>query len=149
MLFNLRLGQLVCVAGGELPDRYRRRLAGFRYGPGAFKVDWALDGPIPWRAPEVARAGDGPSGRDGGGDRRPPRTSVARGRQREPPFVLLVQGACSTATRAPAGKQTAWAYCHVPNGSRLDMTERIEAPVERFAPGFRDRILARATVGTR
>lgn len=146
ILFDTTPRALVSIAGDRVRGRYRRRLAGFRYGPGAFKVDWALDGPIPWRAPGIARAGtvhlggtmDEIVAAEG---------EVAHGRHPERPFVLLVQGSLFDETRAPAGRQTGWAYCHVPNGSRVDMTDRIEAQVERFAPGFRDRILARATSG--
>ncbi len=142
-LFDTSPRGLVSIAGDRLPDRYRRRLEGFRYGPGIFKLDWALDGPIPWRTEAVGRAGTVHLGgtyhevlaaeRD-----------VAQGRHPERPFVLLVQASRFDHSRAPEGKETGWAYCHVPNGSTLDMTERIEAQVERFAPGFRDRILARA-----
>jgi phytoene dehydrogenase-like protein len=129
-----------------LPERYAARLRAYRHGPGAFKVDWALDGPIPWRAPECARAGTvhlGASFEE---------ISVSEwgawsGRPVGKPFVLLAQTSLFDPTRAPAGKQTAWAYCHVPNGSAEDMTERIELQVERFAPGFRERILARHAMG--
>jgi phytoene dehydrogenase-like protein len=137
---------LAAIAGDRIVGRYRRRLERFRYGPGAFKVDWALDGPIPWRAPEIARAGTVHLG----GTMAEIVTAedeVARGRHPDRPFVLLVQASRFDGTRAPAGRHTGWAYCHVPNGSTVDMTERIEAQVERFAPGFRDRILGRATAG--
>ncbi len=133
---------LLELAGERLPARYRRQLERFRHGPGAFKVDFALDGPVPWRdeacslagtvhlgatleeiaASEAAAVGEAPSAR---------------------PFVLLSQPSLFDASRAPAGGHTAWAYCHVPNGSSADMTEAIERQVERFAPGFRERILAR------
>ncbi len=137
---------LVSIAGDRIGGRYRGRLAGFRYGPGAFKVDWALDGPIPWRSAAIARAGTVHLG--GTLDEiSAAEAEVARGRHPERPFVLLVQASLFDPTRAPHGKQTGWAYCHVPNGSSIDMTDRIEAQVERFAPGFRDRILARATAG--
>jgi phytoene dehydrogenase-like protein len=138
--------ELLRLAGGRLPQRYARRLRSYRHGPGAFKVDWALDGPIPWRAQECRRAGtvhlggslDEISASEWG---------AWRDRPAERPFVLLAQTSLFDATRAPAGKHTAWAYCHVPNGSRIDMTEQIESQVERFAPGFRDLILARHTMG--
>jgi phytoene dehydrogenase-like protein len=133
--------QLVSLAGDLLPDRYRRRLEGWRYGPGAFKLDYALDGPIPWLAPEVAEAGTvhlgGTLDEIAESERAP-----WNGRHAEHPFVLLAQQSLFDETRAPPGKHTAWAYCHVPNGSTLDMRERIEAQIERFAPGFRDRVLA-------
>jgi phytoene dehydrogenase-like protein len=114
----------------------------YRYGPGVFKVDWALDGPIPWRAAACARAGTvhvgGTLDEIAAAER-----AVWDGGHPERPFVLLAQQSLFDATRAPPGKHAAWAYCHVPNGSTVDMTARIEAQVERFAPGFRDRILAR------
>jgi phytoene dehydrogenase-like protein len=138
--------ELLRLAGNRLPDRYARRLRSYRYGPGAFKLDWALDGPIPWTADDCRRAGtvhvggtlDEISHSEWG---------AWRGRAVERPFVLLAQTSLFDPTRAPAGKQTAWAYCHVPNGSAEDMTERIEAQVERFAPGFRDLVLARHAMG--
>jgi len=133
--------QLVTLAGDLLPHRYRRRLERWRYGPGAFKLDYALDGPIPWRAPEVAEAGTvhlgGTLYEIADSERAP-----WEGRHAERPFVLLAQQSVFDETRAPTAKHTAWAYCHVPNGSTFDMRERIEAQIERFAPGFRERILA-------
>ncbi|MFL5932627.1 MAG: phytoene desaturase family protein [Gaiellaceae bacterium] len=140
--------ELVRLAGGRLPRRYERRLLSYRHGPGAFKVDWALDGPIPWRARECRRAGtvhlggtlDEISHSEWG---------AWSGRPVERPFVLLVQQTLFDPTRAPEGKHVAWAYCHVPNGSGVEMTERIEAQVERFAPGFRDLVLARSSLGPR
>ncbi len=146
VLFDTTPQALVAISGDRLAGGYRRRLNGFRFGPGAFKVDWALDGPIPWRTPEIARAGTvhlgGTMEEVVAGE-----AEVARGGHPERPFVLLVQGSLFDDTRAPDGKHTGWAYCHVPNGSTVDMTARIEAQVERFAPGFRDRILARRTAG--
>jgi phytoene dehydrogenase-like protein len=126
-----------------LPVRYRRRIEGFRYGPGVVKVDWALDGPIPWRAESVRGAG---TIHVGGTPEEVAfaESEVAAGRHPQRPFVLVVQQSLFDGTRAPAGHHTGWAYCHVPNGSTLDMSERIEAQIERFAPGFRDRILARS-----
>jgi phytoene dehydrogenase-like protein len=135
--------QLLRIAGQRLPAGYRRRLAGYRYGPGVFKVDWALDGPIPWQAVECRRAGTvhlgGTLEEMAAAER-----VVWRGAHPEKPYVLVVQPSLFDATRAPEGKHTAWAYCHVPNASTFDMTERIEAQIERFAPGFRDCILARS-----
>jgi phytoene dehydrogenase-like protein len=138
--------ELLRIAGDRLPERYARRLRAYRHGPGAFKLDWALSGPIPWTADECRRAGtihlggslDEISHSEWG---------AWRGRAVERPFVLLAQTSLSDPTRAPAGQHTAWAYCHVPNGSDIDMTERIEAQVERFAPGFRELILARHAMG--
>jgi phytoene dehydrogenase-like protein len=127
----------------RLPDRYDRALRRYRHGPGAFKLDWALDGPIPWTAPETARAATVHLG----GTFEEIAASewgAWTGRAVERPFVLLAQHTVFDPSRAPEGKHTGWAYCHVPNGSREDMTERIEAQVERFAPGFRDLVLARS-----
>lgn len=125
----------------EWPGSYRKALAAFRYGPGVFKVDWALDGPIPWRAAECGRAGTAHLGGTLEEIVRWERDFTGR------PFVLLAQASLFDASRAPAGKHTAWAYCHVANGSAVDMTAAIEDQVERFAPGFRARVLARHTMG--
>ena len=137
---------LARLAGDRLPEGYARRLQRFRYGPGAFKVDYALGGPIPWTAPECSRAGTvhlgGTLAEIAASER-----SAWRGEHAERPFVLLAQHTLFDPTRAPAGKHTAWAYCHVPHGSPVDMTERIEAQIERFAPGFRERVLARRVMG--
>src|SRR5207253_337074 len=128
---------LLELAGDRLTTRYRRRLERYRYGPGVFKLDWALDGPIPWRA-ECARAGTVHLGATleeiAASEAAPWRGEIA-----ERPYVLLAQQSLFDATRAPAGRHTAWAYCHVPNGSSVDMTERIEAQVERLAPGVSGR----------
>jgi phytoene dehydrogenase-like protein len=138
--------QLLAIAGDRLPPRYSRALRGYRYGPGVFKLDWALDGPIPWRAPEVARAGTVHLG--GTLDElAASEHAAATGREHDKPYVLLVQPTLFDSTRAPDGKHTAWAYCHVPSGSTRDMTETIERQVERFAPGFRDLVLARSAMG--
>ena len=136
------------VAGGRLPARYRRALARYRYAPGAFKLDWTLDGPIPWRAEECRRAGT----LHLGGTLEEIAASeheVAKNRHPERPFVLLVQPTVSDPTRAPEGKHVAWAYCHVPNGSDVDMTNRVEDQVERFAPGFRDLVRHRSVLPPR
>ncbi len=136
----------LALAGDRLPAGYRRRLQGYRYGPGVFKLDWALDGPIPWRAEECARAATvhlGGTLEEIAASERAP----LRGELVERPYCLLAQQTLFDETRAPAGRHTAWAYCHVPNGSSVDMTERIESQVERFAPGFRERILARSALG--
>jgi phytoene dehydrogenase-like protein len=133
--------QLLQLAGHLLPPHTRRRLQRWRYGPGVYKVDYALDGPIPWRAREVAQAGTvhlaGSVAEIVEAERAP-----WQGRHAERPFVLLAQPSLFDDTRAPAGKHTAWAYCHVPHGSTTDMRDRIEEQIERFAPGFRDRVLA-------
>jgi phytoene dehydrogenase-like protein len=145
VLLDVTPRQLTRIAGERLPARYRRRLGGYRYGPGVFKVDWALDGPVPWAATECARAG---TVHLGGTLSELVASEAAphRGEHAQRPFVLLAQSSLFDPERAPAGKHTAWAYCHVPHASTVDMTERIEAQVERFAPGFRDRILARSTM---
>ncbi|HEV2579301.1 MAG TPA: NAD(P)/FAD-dependent oxidoreductase [Ktedonobacteraceae bacterium] len=136
--------QLLRIAGSRLPVGYQRCLQRFRYGPGVFKLDLALDGPIPWKATECSRAG---TVHLGGTlpEMAAAEAAVWRGEHPDHPFVLLAQPSLFDPSRAPAGKHTAWAYCHVPNGSTFDMTARIEAQIERFAPGFRDRILARHT----
>ncbi len=146
ILFDTSPRALAAIAGEQLPLGYRRHLDGYRYGPGAFKVDWALDGPIPWTAEAARRAG---TVHVGGtlAEIAESEETVARGRHPEKPFVILVQAASFDPTRAPGGCHTGWAYCHVPNGSDVDMTGRIESQVERFAPGFRDRILARSVRG--
>lgn len=129
--------QLIAMAGERLPTRYRRALEAYRYGPGVFKVDWALDAPVPWRAAQCARAGTVHLG--GTFD------ELARWERsyEGAPFILVAQPSLFDETRAPAGKHTLWAYCHVPRGSTMDMTNAIESQIERFAPGFRSRILAR------
>lgn len=144
-LFDVTPRQLLRIAGSSLPRLYRRRLARWRYGPAAaFKVDWALDAPIPWRDPGCARAGTvhlgGTESEIAESER-----AVARGRHPDRPFVLLSQPTLFDPGRAPEGKHVAWAYAHVPSGSTVDATDRIEAQVERFAPGFRDRVLARSS----
>jgi phytoene dehydrogenase-like protein len=146
VLLDVTPRQLVAIGGDRLPSRTRRHADRFRYGPGIFKVDWALDGPVPWAADGSRRAATVHLG--GTLDEiAASEAAVAAGRHPDRPYVLFVQYLPWDATRAPAGKATAWAYCHVPAGSTVDMTDRIEAQVERFAPGFRDRILARATRG--
>jgi phytoene dehydrogenase-like protein len=145
-LLDVTPSQLLRLAGPRLPDGYSRRLGRYRYGPGVFKLDWALDGPIPWSAPEGARAGTvhlGGTLEEIAGSE----DAVAQGEHPDRPFVLLVQASLVDPTRAPAGKHTAWAYCHVPSGSPRDMTKPIEAQVERFAPGFKDLIAARSAMG--
>ena len=142
-LLDVTPRQVVSIAGDSLPDRFRRKLEAYRYGPAAFKVDWALDGPVPWTAPECARAGTVHLGGTMAEVAQSER-EVWNGRHPEQPFVLLAQPSIFDSSRAPEGKHTAWAYCHVPNGSDFDMTDRIEDQIERFAPGFRERILARS-----
>lgn len=145
-LLDLSPASVVTLLGDRMPDRYVRRLQRFRSGPGVFKLDWALDGPVPWRDPEVGRAATVHLGGTLPEVVAAERT-VARGGHPDRPFVLFVQACVADPSRAPAGQHTAWAYCHVPNGSTVDMTAAIEAQVERFAPGFRDRVLARHAMG--
>ena len=147
VLLDVTPRQLLRLAGERLPRRYRRGLTRYRYGDGVFKLDWALDGPIPWTAAEAARAG---TVHLGGTleEIAAAEDAVERGGHPERPFVLLVQPSSFDPTRAPPGKHTAWAYCHVPNGSTEDMTDAIEAQVERFAPGFRDLVIARSAMDT-
>jgi phytoene dehydrogenase-like protein len=132
------------LAGGALPARYRRALARYRYGAGVCKVDFALSGPVPWRNEAVRQAG---TLHLGGGfeEIAAAEAQVARGEHPDSPYVLAVQATVADPTRAPAGQHTLWAYCHVPSGSAVDMTARIEAQIERFAPGFSDLVLARST----
>ena len=144
VICDLTPRQLLALAGDALPVRYRRRLRRWRYGPGVFKVDYALDGPIPWRAPEVAQAATvhlGGTAQEIADAERAP----WQGRHADKPFVLLAQHTIFDDTRAPPGKHTVWAYCHVPHGSTVDVCDRVDAQIERFAPGFRDRIIACST----
>ncbi len=145
IVLDLTPRQVLEVAGDRLPDGYRRQLSRYRYGPGVFKIDWALDGPIPWRDARTIRAGTvhlgGPVREIAAAE-----DAVGRGRVPDRPFVLLVQPTVADRSRAPEGKHIAWAYCHVPNGSTAVMTAAIESQVERFAPGFGDRILARSVL---
>ncbi len=145
-LLALTSRQVADVAGSHLPWRYREALTGWRYGPGAFKVDWALSEPIPWSAEAARRAGTvhvGGTLEEIAGEERAP----TLGRVAECPFVLLAQPTLFDPTRAPAGRHVAWGYCHVPNGWTGDATEAIERQIERFAPGFRDVVLARSSLG--
>ena len=147
ILFDVTPRQLLQIAGDQLPGRYRRQLEHYRYGPGVFKMDWALDGPVPWTAPDCHRAGTlhlgGTLAEIAASER-----DVHAGRHAERPFVLVAQPSLFDPTRAPEGKHTLWAYCHVPNGSDRDMTAQIESQIERFAPGFRDLVIARSVVGS-
>jgi phytoene dehydrogenase-like protein len=142
VLLDLTPRQVLEIAGDRLPRRYRRRLSRFRYGPGVFKIDWALDAPVPWRDPHVGEAGTvhlgGSLDEVAAGER-----AVANGEHPARPFVLCVQPTVADPSRAPLGKHVLWAYCHVPNGSSVDMTAAIEGQMERFAPGFAERVLAR------
>jgi phytoene dehydrogenase-like protein len=141
-IYDVTPRQLLSIAGPKLSGMYRRQLERYRYGPAVFKLDYALSGPIPWTADECRLAG---TVHLGGTFEEVAASEAAvwRGEAPEKPFVLLAQQSLFDATRAPEGKQTAWAYCHVPNGCTEDMTERIEAQIERFAPGFRDLVMDR------
>ena len=143
VLLDVSPRQVSELGGEDLPARYRARLGRYRYGPGAFKMDFALDGPIPWRSPECRSAG---TVHVGGtmAEIAASESAVARGEHPHRPFVLVAQPSVFDSTRAPDGKHVAWAYCHVPNRSSVDMSDRIEAQIERFAPGFRDLILDRS-----
>jgi phytoene dehydrogenase-like protein len=144
-LFDVSPRQLLEIAGERFTLDYRRALEKYRYGPAVFKLDWALADPIPWRAEECRRAGTvhlGGTLEEIAASER----AMWRGEHHDKPYVLLVQPTLFDSTRAPAGKHIAWAYCHVPNGSTFDMTARVEAQIERFAPGFGDRILARSVM---
>jgi phytoene dehydrogenase-like protein len=147
ILLDVTPRQMLTIAGQELPPGYRRQLENYRYGAGVFKVDWALSEPIPWCAATCRRAGTvhlGPTLDEMALSER----VIWRGEVAERPYTLVTQQSLFDATRAPSGQHTGWAYCHVPNGSTVDMTAAIEAQIERFAPGFRDTILARHTMTT-
>jgi len=146
VVFDTSPAELLRIAGDALPPGYRRRLERYRYGPGVFKLDWALDGPIPWRDPRCLEASTvhvgGTLDEISASER-----DMYRGRHSERPYLILCQQSEFDASRAPEGKHTGYAYCHVPHASTVDMSDAIERQVERFAPGFRDRILARHAMG--
>jgi phytoene dehydrogenase-like protein len=145
--FDLTPKQILNIAFDRLPPSYRWELEKYRYGPGVFKMDWALNAPIPWRYAECLKAATvhvGGSANEIADSER----IVARGRHPDQPFVLVAQPSLFDETRAPTGMHTAWAYCHVPNNSKIDMTDRIESQIERFAPGFRDCVVARHVMNT-
>ncbi len=147
VLFDLTPKQILSIAGDRFSALYRKQLEHYRYGPGIFKIDWALDGPIPFQNADCQRAGTIHLG----GTLEEIVTAEQQtydGQHPDRPYVLLAQQSRFDPTRAPAGKHTAWAYCHVPNGSTVDMTRQIEGQVERAAPGFRDLILNRHTMNT-
>ncbi|PWT70468.1 MAG: FAD-dependent oxidoreductase [Chloroflexi bacterium] len=146
ILCDVTPGQLLRLAGDRLPEAYRQKLRRYRYGPGVFKIDYALREPVPWTAPECRRAGTvhvgGTLAEIASSER-----SIWRGVPPEQPFILVAQQSLFDASRAPEGRHTLWAYCHVPSCSEADMTAAIEAQLERFAPGFKDCVLARHTMG--
>jgi phytoene dehydrogenase-like protein len=134
--------QLLRITKNELPSGFRQKLKRYRYGPGAFKIDWALRGPVPWKAVDCFQTATvhlGGSFEEISASE----SAIWRGQHSDRPFVIVCQPSLFDPTRAPQGQQTLWAYCHVPHGSTFDMTERIENQIERFAPGFRDQVLAR------
>jgi phytoene dehydrogenase-like protein len=147
LLCDLTPRQLIKIGGQRLSDTYQRQLRRYRYGPGAFKVDYALSSPIPWKAPECSRAATvhlGGTFEEIAASEK----AVRNGQPSDRPFVLLAQPSLFDDSRAPAGKHTAWAYCHVPNAYKVDMLEKLENQIERFAPGFRDCVLARRVFST-
>lgn len=146
-LFDTSPDQLAAIAEPALPDGYVRRLRRYRYGPGVFKLDWALDGPIPWKDPECLEAS---TVHVGGtlAEIAASEKAMYTGRHAERPYLILCQQSQFDPSRAPEGKHTGYAYCHVPANSTEDRTEAIESQIERFAPGFRDRILARHAMST-
>jgi phytoene dehydrogenase-like protein len=145
ILLDVTPRQLLKIAGNRLPGSYRRKLERYRYGMGVFKMDWALHQPIPWRARHCRQSGTVHLGRTLDEICHSEQSSW-EGRSSQRPFVLLSQPSLFDSTRAPAGKHTAWGYCHVPRGYQGDMTEAIEGQIERFAPGFRDCIAARSVL---
>lgn len=147
VLLDVTPRQLLQIAGHQLSSIYKWQLSKYRYGMGVFKVDWALDGPIPFKAEACRQAGTVHIG-NMLEEIATSEEATWKGGHPEKPFVLLAQQTVFDSSRAPAGKHTAWAYCHVPNGSTVDMTEAIEKQIERFAPGFRERILAKHVMNT-
>ena len=147
VLLDITAKQLAAISGNRLAENKKTKLAQHRYGPGVFKMDWVLEGAVPWKAQDCLKAATvhvgGTFEEIAGAE-----SEVWKGEHPNFPFVLLVQPGLFDETRAPKGRQTVWAYCHVPNGSTLDMSERIEAQIERFAPGFRSRIRARNMMNT-
>ncbi|CAN5361918.1 NAD(P)/FAD-dependent oxidoreductase [soil metagenome] len=142
VVFDTSAESMVAIAAEALPDQFRRRLRRFRSGPGVFKLDWVLDGPIPWSDSRCAEAVTVHLGGDFAEIAQSER-EVWQGRVSVRPFVILTQPSMVDASRAPAGREVVWAYCHVPNGRENDMASAIESQIERFAPGFRDRILGK------
>ena len=142
VLFDLTPRAVSRISGEQLPASYRKKLERYRHGPGVFKIDWALDGPIPWKNEKTTQAGTVHVGGNWE-EIAKSESTIWKGQVPERPFVLLAQQSLFDQTRSPDGKQTGWAYCHVPHGCNENMTERIELQIERFAPGFRDLILER------
>ncbi|MCB0034740.1 MAG: NAD(P)/FAD-dependent oxidoreductase [Anaerolineales bacterium] len=147
LLFDLGPRQLLNIVGDQFPVGYRRQLSNYRYGPGVFKVDWAVSEPIPWTAVEPRRAGTVHLGATLNEMAHSER-AIWHNQMSDWPYVIVTQQSLFDPSRAPAGQQTVWAYCHVPHGSTADMISKIEQQIERFAPGFRDTILAKHTMTT-
>jgi phytoene dehydrogenase-like protein len=147
VLLDVTPSQVLQIAGKHLPERYVHGLRRFSYGPGVFKIDWALAGPIPWRDRECASTATLHLG-NSVEEIEAAERAAWNGEHATRPFVLLAQPSLFDPKRAPRGQHTAWAYCHVPHGSTRDMTEAIESQIDRFAPGFRERVLARHTKNT-
>jgi phytoene dehydrogenase-like protein len=147
VLFDVTPRQLMQIAGHKFSSVYQWQLNRYRYGMGVFKIDWALDGPVPFKATECREAGTVHIGNTFN-EIAASEAATWNGNHPEKPFVLMAQQSLFDPSRAPQGKHTAWAYCHVPNGSTVDRSEAIENQIERFAPGFRERILARHTLNT-
>jgi phytoene dehydrogenase-like protein len=147
VLLDITYKQLANIGGVKLPQNLQQKMTQHKYGAGVFKMDWVLDGPVPWKAADCLGAA---TVHVGGSfeDIADAEDKVGKGEHPENPFVLLVQPSLFDTTRAPAGKHTVWAYCHVPNGSTFDMSDRIEAQIERFAPGFRNQVLIRSKMNT-
>ena len=145
VLFDLTPRQLLKIAGERFPASFKNKLSGYKYGPAAFKMDWALDGPVPWRASECAQAA---TVHLGGtlAEIEASESAIWEGKHADRPYVLVSQPSLFDPTRAPEDQHTLWAYCHVPNGSDVDVSERIEDQIERFAPGFRSRIIGRSVL---
>jgi phytoene dehydrogenase-like protein len=148
VLLDVTPRQFLQIAGEQLPQAYTKFLSHFRYGVGAYKLDWALSEPVPWTSPALRRAA---TVHIGGGmeEIKAYESSVWKDTPGAKPFAIVAQHSLFDPTRAPAGKHTLWAYCHVPNGSEIDMTRAVEDQIERFAPGFREAILARSVLPPR
>ena len=147
VLCDVTPSQLIKLAGDDLPSAYKAQLEDFRYGLGVFKMDWALNAPVPWRAADCARAGTIHIGGLAHEIALTERETI-NGQHPEKPYVIIVQPSSFDDSRAPAGRHTLWAYCHVPRGSTVDMQQRIENQIERFAPGFRDCVIGSHAMNT-
>ena len=145
VVFDLTPRQLLKIMGERFPAGFKNKLSGYKYGPAAFKMDWALDGPVPWRASECTQAATVHLG-GSFAEIEASEAAIWEGKTTDRPYVLVAQPSLFDSSRAPEAQHTLWAYCHVPNGSQVDMSERIEDQIERFAPGFRSRILSRSVL---